>query len=81
MRIHDITKNFNGSITKAAYATKIRLAIAVSSTGLILNPKPVLEFAKIISASSYIFDNNCGHLAPGCEMETFEKMVHDFFDD
>lgn len=77
---HDITKNFNGSIEKAADEIKTKLFIVVSSTDLIVNPNPALEFAKLIDAETYIFENDCGHLAPGCEMETFKEIVHDFFD-
>ena len=45
-----------------------------------MNPNPAIEFAKF-NAQHYIFENNCGHLAPGCEMETFKEMIQDFFDD
>ena len=81
MMTHDITKNFNGSIKEASNVVKTKFFIVVSSSDLIVNPKPALEFAKLIDAESYVFENNCGHLAPGCEMATFMEIVHDFFDD
>ena len=40
MMTHDITKNFNGSIKEAANAVKTKFFIVVSSTDLIVNPKP-----------------------------------------
>ena len=78
---HDITRNFGGSIAKAAKAVKTKLFIIVSSTDLIVNSNPALEFADLVDADTYVFENNCGHLAPGCEMEDFKEMVQDFFDD
>ena len=81
MMSHDITKSFNGSIEEATKKVRTELFVIVSSSDLIVNPKPALEFAKLIDAESYVFENNCGHLAPGCEMATFMEIVHDFFDD
>lgn len=81
MMSHDISKNFNKSMNEAAEKVKTKLFIIVSSTDLIVNPKPALEFAELVDAETYIFENNCGHLAPGCEMETFKEMVHNFFDE
>ena len=81
MMSHDISKNFNGSMKEAAEKVKTKLFIIVSSTDLIVNPKPALEFSKLINAQTHVFENNCGHLAPGCEMETFKEMIRDFFDD
>ena len=81
MMSHDISKNFNGSMKKAAEKVKTKLFIIVSSTDLIVNPNPALEFAKLIDAKAHVFENNCGHLAPGCEMERFKEMIRDFFAD
>jgi homoserine O-acetyltransferase len=81
MMSHDISKNFKGSMKDAAQRVKTDLFVIVSSTDLIVNPNPALEFADLIDADAYIFENNCGHLAPNCEMEEFVKIVNDFFDD
>ena len=81
MMSHDISKNFNGSMKEAAAKIKAKFFIIVSSTDLIVNPNPALEFAKLINAPTHVFENNCGHLAPGCEMETFKELIQDFFDD
>ena len=81
MMSHDISKNFNGSMKGAAQRVKTDLFIIVSSTDLIVNPNEALEFAELTDAETYIFENNCGHLAPGCEMNEFVELVNDFFDD
>ena len=48
MMSHDISKYFNGSMKEAAAKIKAKLFIIVSSTDLIMNPNPALEFAKLI---------------------------------
>ncbi len=81
MMSQNIAKNFNGLLSEAAKKVKSKLFVIVSSTDLIVNPNPALEFARLVNAQTHVFKNNCGHLAPGCEMETFKEMVQDFFDD
>lgn len=81
MMSHDISKNFHGSLEEAAKAIRAKFFIIVSQTDLLVNPNPAIEFTKLLNAQLYIFNNNCGHLAPGCEMETFKEMIQDFFDD
>ena len=81
MMSHDIYKNFNGSVKDAAEEIKTELFVIVSSTDLMVNPTPALEFAELVDAETYVFENNCGHLGPGCEMEEFVDIVNDFFDD
>src|SRR3990172_9669815 len=50
MMSHDITKNLNSSMKEAAEKVKTKLFIIVSSTDLIVNPKPALEFAELVDA-------------------------------
>jgi homoserine O-acetyltransferase len=68
-------------VSSDAKAIKAKFFIIVSQTDLLVNPNPAIEFAKLVDAKLQIFNNNCGHLAPGCEMETFKEMVQDYFDD
>jgi homoserine O-acetyltransferase len=81
MMSHDITKNFNGSLETAAKAVKAKLLIICSSKDLMVNPTPALQFAEFADAETYVFENDCGHLAPGCEMDKFKEIVQDFFDE
>lgn len=81
MMSHDITKNFSGSMKDAAKAVKTKLFVIVSKTDMLVNPNPALEFAELIDAETHVFENNCGHLAPGCEMETFKEIISEFLDD
>lgn len=77
---HDISKHF-GSMQKAAETVKAKTFIIVSLQDHVVNPKPAMEFAKMINAQTYEFDNNCGHLAPGCEKEIFINIINNFFND
>ena len=77
----DISKNYHGSMERASQNIKARVLIIVSKTDHIVNPKPALDFAQMINAETFIFENNCGHLAPGCEMEKFVEVVNNFLSD
>ena len=65
MMSHDISKNFNGSMKEAAAKIKAKLFIIVSSTDLIMNPNPALEFAKLYKCKLHILKITAGilHLA------------------
>lgn len=80
MQSHDISKPFGGDMRKAAGAVKAELFIIVSQQDHIVNPTPAIEFARLTNAELLVFENDCGHLAPGCEMERFVKAVHQFLD-
>jgi len=78
MMAHDITKILNGDRTIAAQKVKAETFILVSQQDHLVSPGPALEFAELLGAQTLVFDNDCGHLAPGCEMERFIKVVHKF---
>ncbi|MEJ2616845.1 MAG: alpha/beta fold hydrolase [Ignavibacteriaceae bacterium] len=74
----DISKNFEGSMERAAQNIKTRVLIIVSKRDHIVNPKPAMDFGKMINAETFIFKNNCGHLSPGCDMKKFVEVVNNF---
>ncbi|PIZ69192.1 MAG: hypothetical protein COY19_02460 [Candidatus Marinimicrobia bacterium CG_4_10_14_0_2_um_filter_48_9] len=80
MQSHDISKSFGGDMKKAAAAVRAKVLIIVSRQDHIVNPQPATTFAGLTGAETLILDNDCGHLAPGCEMEEFVKTVHLFLD-
>ena len=75
----NISDNFDNSLQKAAEAIKAKIFMIVSATDHILNPKPAIEFAEMINSKIMILENNCGHLAIGCEMEKCAKAINSFF--
>jgi homoserine O-acetyltransferase/O-succinyltransferase len=79
MSLHDIS--VNGSLEEAAQKITTDFFIIVGSQDLIVNPAPAIDFAEKYGFKKYVFENNCGHLAPGCEFETFSNMLRNFFDE
>lgn len=76
---HNIAKNFNDSFEEAAKVVTAEVMIIVGEKDHLVHPMPAVEFAKLINAELVILDNNCGHLAPGCELERTSKLIDNFF--
>lgn len=79
MRQHNIFHRFGDSETAAAKAVKANVLVIVSATDHIVNPIPTEKFAEILNCDIVVLENNCGHLAIGCEMERCSQIVCDFF--
>ncbi len=75
----DVSESFGGSMEKAAAAVKADVLIIASIQDHMVNPEPSLEFADLMDAEKLILYNDCGHLAPGCEMPKVINKVHNFF--
>ncbi|MCF7797346.1 MAG: alpha/beta fold hydrolase [Lentisphaeria bacterium] len=80
MQSHDIARPFDGDMEQAAKAVRAGMLIIVSQQDHIVNPTPAIEFARLTGAELVVFENDCGHLAPGCEMARFVEIVHQFLD-
>ncbi len=78
MLVHDVSKPYGEDFEKAAARVKAKVLVIVSQTDHIVNPTPALNFAKMINADVFKLENNCGHLAPGCEMDKFSEKVRNF---
>lgn len=76
---HDITRNYHNSYKAVDKRINADIFMIVSETDHLLHPKPAMEFGDSISAEIMLLNNNCGHLAPGCEMEKTVKAIHKFF--
>lgn len=79
MMKHDISREYKGSMGTAAKSIKSELLIIVSETDLLVNPSEALKLADLIGAKKIVLQNNCGHLAVGCEIERCKKEIADFF--
>ena len=77
---HDITKDFDNSLEKAAKAIKAKMLIIVSDSDQVVNPQPATKLAKMTGSELIIISNECGHLAPGCDMETFVGYLKNFLE-
>lgn len=78
MMQHDITVDFHGSLEKAGNAINTEMLIIVSDSDQIVNPLPAMKLAKLTDSELIILSNECGHLAPGCDMETFVSYIEAF---
>ena len=68
MMNHDVSAPFGGSMERAAAAAKAQVLVIVSISDHMVTPGPALEFAQMLHAEVLELRDNCGHLAPGCEI-------------
>jgi homoserine O-acetyltransferase len=59
----DITKAYNGSFQETATHIKAKMLIINVAQDHIVNPKPAIDFAKLVSAKLVVIDSDAGHLA------------------
>lgn len=81
MMKHDISSTTNGSMQDAANAIEAKMFIIVSKTDLMVNPTEAINLAKLTSSKLLILDNNCGHLAVGCEIDLCRNEIANFLND
>ena len=63
----DVSAPFGGSMERAAAAVKAKVLVIASRTDHMVTPGPALDFARLLQAEVLELQDNCGHLAPGCE--------------
>jgi homoserine O-acetyltransferase len=76
----DVSQPFGGSMEKAAAAVKARVLVIVATADHVVTPGPAVEFAKLLGAPVVTLENDCGHLAPGCEPERVNEAVAGFLE-
>jgi homoserine O-acetyltransferase/O-succinyltransferase len=69
-----------GSMEDAAKRVRAKVLVVNSAQDQMVNPKPALDFARLIGAKTLVLQGDCGHLAPGCEAATLDPVVRDFLD-
>jgi homoserine O-acetyltransferase len=78
MLAQDVSKPFGGSMEKAASVVRARVLVVPSMQDHIVNPRPALDFAKLIHARVFKLTSNCGHGAPGCESKRLDPVLNAF---
>jgi len=78
MMNHNISRDYNGSLEEAAKVIKADLFIIVSETDMMVNPTEALRLADILGCKKLVLNNNCGHLAPSCELERVIAEINRF---
>jgi homoserine O-acetyltransferase len=74
----DVTKEFAGSMKRAAASVKARVFVIVSKLDHVVTPGPALEFANLLHSQLLVLESDCGHMAPGCESQKVNQAVADF---
>ena len=74
----DVTKEFAGSMKRAAASVKARVFVIVARLDHVVTPGPALEFANLLHSQLLVLESDCGHMAPGCESQKVNQAVADF---
>ena len=71
---------YAGQMKEAAGRVKARVLVVVSAQDHIVNPRPALDFARLIGARTIVLRGDCGHLATSCESALLDPQVRAFLD-
>ncbi len=80
MMATDVTRAFDGDWTATADAVKADLLIIVGSSDHVVTLGPAEAFAEHLGdkATLIVFNNDCGHGIPGCEMFRSRSLIREF---
>lgn len=80
MNATDVTRAFEGDWAEAAGAVQAEVLIIVGSSDHVVTPAPAIDFAGHLGerATLVVFENDCGHDIPGCEMFRSRAVIREF---
>jgi len=74
----DVSRDFGGSLERAARAVKAKVLVVVAKFDHVVTPGPATEFASLLGAKLLELESDCGHLATACESRRLNEAVNDF---
>ena len=74
----DVSRDFGGSMQRAAQAVKAKVLVVVAKFDHVVTPGPASEFATLLGTELLNLEGDCGHLATACESQRLNKAVADF---
>ena len=74
----DVSREFGGSLERAARAVKAKVLVVVARYDHVVTPGPATEFATLLGAKLLDLDGDCGHLATACESRRLNEAVAKF---
>ncbi|MEE4330605.1 MAG: alpha/beta hydrolase [Wenzhouxiangella sp.] len=76
----DVTHGFDGDWAAAAEAVQARVLIIAGASDHVVTPRTGEIFAEFLGekATSIVFQNDCGHNIPGCEMFRARSLIREF---
>lgn len=80
MMATDVTRSFGGDWAEAARAVQAPMLVLVGASDHVVTPGPAAEFAGHLGdrATLVVFQNDCGHDIPGCEMFRSRSLIREF---
>ncbi len=78
MLAHDIAHG--GSMYAAIRAMQAKLLVVASQQDHMVNPAPALAVARLAGAQTLLLTSDCGHMAPGCEMDKVSPVIGSFLE-
>ncbi len=75
---HNVARQFNDSMSQAAWAVKAKTLVVVARQDMMVNPDPAIDFARLIKAEILEVNNACGHVYASCEGATVNAAVARF---
>ena len=74
----DVSRDFGGSMERAAHAVKAKVLVVVSEFDHVVTPGPATDFGMLLGARLLILDGDCGHLETSCKSHMLSIAVTDF---
>ncbi|HEX7334346.1 MAG TPA: alpha/beta hydrolase [Pyrinomonadaceae bacterium] len=74
----DVSREFGGSLERAAQAVKAKVFVVVAKFDHVVTPGPASEFATLLGAKLLDLDGDCGHLATSWESKRLGEAVAEF---
>ena len=77
----DVSREFGGSLERAAKTVKAKLLVVVAKFDHVVTPGPATEFATYTGAKLLNLESDCGHLATVCESKRLDEAIARFLRD
>ncbi len=75
---HNIARDFDNDMARAAAHTETDFLIIVGDDDRVVTPGPARAFAKLVDATLFEMDEDCGHSDPSCAPDKFAGAVSTF---
>lgn len=78
---HNIYKYCNNSVEETVARIKAEILFIVGERDILVHPSETIKFAEKLKAGIIKLDNDCGHLAPGCDLKRCSDEIKKFLAD
>ncbi|WP_066967326.1 alpha/beta fold hydrolase [Microbulbifer sp. Q7] len=78
MLSHDISRNFDGSMAKAAAAVKAQVLNIVDQQDHMVTPRPAIRFSEQLGSETLELSTYCGHISSACAGGDINRAIRKF---